>query len=143
MSFEDFLNWARQVEPTMEAGEQWYFKQAYDYAVNYAMLASAYLPDFQLKAYIYSLALHLIILTPLDTNTLFLKYFPSDDTTSLRLKNYGAFVSSVSDNTSSVSNFAYAGLANMSVGDAMLMLTPYGAFCKSINESLKNVIVVV
>lgn len=143
MSLQDFLQWARLREPTMQSGEQWYMQQSYDFAVKYASFADPFL-DRVKKEYIYSLTLHLIILTPIEGNPLFLKYFPSKNgEADLRLKNFATYASSVSDSTSSVSSLAFEGLANMSVGDAMLLMTPYGAMVKSFNDSLTHTMVVV
>lgn len=143
MNFQDFLAWAKLREPTMQEGEQWYMKQAYDFAVKYANLANPFLNNVK-KEYIYSLTLHLIILTPIAENPLFLKYFPNKNgEADLRLKNFATYASSVSDSTSSVSSLAFAGLANMNVGDAMLLMTPYGAMVKTFNDSLRFSMVVV
>ena len=142
MTFDKFLEFAENREALFkEIKDLPFVKSAFDYALKYTQNARFYFQEFQLEAYCFSLALHLIILTPLDTNPLFSKYFP--DNNDLRLKNIGSIIGSVSDSTSSVSNMAYEGLNNMSVGDAMLMMTSYGAFVKSLNDSLKNILVVV
>lgn len=141
MTFEGFLVYAEEVEPLFkDIKELPFVKRAYDYAYKYSQSARFYFQEFQLEAYCYSLALHLIILTPFKDNPLFSKYFPKGAEEE-RLKNYGTIIGSVSDSTSSVSNMAYDGLNNLSVGDAMLMMTPYGAFVKSLNDSFKNVLV--
>lgn len=146
MNFQEFLVWSKLREPLMQEGEKWYIQQAYDFAVKYQSFASPYLDSVK-REYVYNLTLHLIILTPLLENSLYKKYFlqnPNANATEaqMRLKNFASYASSVSDSTSSVSSLAFQGLNEMSVGDAMLILTPYGAFVKSLNDSLKHSIIV-
>lgn len=141
MNFEDFKEWLKLRE-TLADDAQPYIKECYDFAFNQGQIISNYLAPFQLKAYVYCLATHLIILTPNKTNiALHLKYFPNDknginETLAL-------IVGSVSNSTSSVSNVTYNGLQNLSLQDAMLSSTAYGLQVVAINEAFQVGVVVV
>ena len=141
ISFQDFLGWL-QLRENINNLDAPYLEECYNYAYNQGMVISQYLAPFQLQAYIYCLATHLIILTPNQDNlALHLKYFP-DDTSGVNGA-IGAIPSSVSNATSSVGIVAYAGLQNLDLRDAMLTSTPYGMEVASMSEGLSVGIVVV
>lgn len=141
MGYQDFLAWL-QLREELADSTQPYLEECYNYAYNQGSVVSQYLAPFQLKAYVYCLATHLIILTPNAENlALHLKYFP-DDTSGVNGA-LGAIPSSVSNSTSSVGIVAYEGLQNLSLKDAMLSSTPYGMEVASLSNSLSVGIVVV
>lgn len=141
MDFQDFLNWLKLRESIAD-DTQPYLKECFDYAYNQGMVVSNYLAPFQLKAYVYCLATHLIILTPNKENlALHQKYFPTDK--NLTNSNLLSVIGSVSNSVSSVSNIAYSGLQNLSLKDAMLTSTPYGMEVASMNEAFNVSIVMV
>lgn len=141
MNYQDFLAWL-QLRETLADSTQPYLEECYNYAYNQSMVISQYLAPFQLKAYVYCLATHLIILTPNTENlALHLKYFPDD--TSGANGAIGAIPSSVSNATSSVGIVSYAGLQNLDLKDAMLTSTPYGMEVASMSEGLSVGVVVV
>lgn len=137
LSYDDFLAWAKLRE-TIPDDTQPYLKECYEYAYNQGSIIAKYLAPFQLRAYVYCLALHLIILTPNTENiTLHKKYFPNG------IGTVGLVANSVSNGTSSVGAFAYKGLTDLKLRDAMLVSTPYGKEVASIDGSLSVGIVVV
>lgn len=141
MNYQDFLAWL-QLRETLADNTQPYLEECYNYAYNQGMVISQYLAPFQLKAYVYCLATHLIILTPNTENlALHLKYFP-DDTNGANGA-IGAIPSSVSNATSSVGIVTYAGLQNLDLKDAMLTSTPYGMEVASMSGGLSVGVVVV
>lgn len=137
MSFDDFLAWAKLRE-IIPDDTQPYLKECFEYALNQGNVISYYLAPFQLKAYVYCLALHLIILTPNEQNAdLHNKYFPDG------IGFVGLIGNSVSNGTSSVGTHAYKGLNDLTLNEAMLVSTPYGKEVASIQSSLRVGIVVV
>lgn len=141
MNYQDFLAWL-QLRETLADSNQPYLEECYNYAYNQGMIYKDYLAPFQLKAYVYCLATHLIILTPNTENlALHLKYFPNDKNGTN--SNLLSVIGSVSNSVSSVSNIAYAGLQNLNLKDAMLTSTPYGCEVASMQEAFSVGIVVV
>lgn len=137
MSFDDFLTWAKLRE-IIPDDSQPYLRECFEYAQNQGGVISYYLAPFQLKTYVYCLAMHLIILSPNDANSdLHSKYFPNG------IDFVGLVSNSVSNGTSSVGTHAYKGLNDLSLNDAMLVSTPYGKEVASMQNSLKVGIVVV
>lgn len=137
MKYEEFLNWAKLRENIAD-DTQPYLRECYDYAYKQGMVVSRFFAPFQLEAYIYCLAMHLIILTPNEENQdLNLKYFP--DGTGF----VGLISSSVSNGTSSVGTHAYKGLNELTLTQAMLVSTPYGKEVASMQSSLRVGIAVV
>lgn len=137
MKFEQFLAWAKLRE-NIPDDTQPYLRECYDYAYKQGMVISRFLAPFHLEAYIYCLAMHLIILTPNDANQeLNLKYFPDG------IDFVGLISSSVSNGTSSVGTHAYKGLNDLTLTQAMLVSTPYGKEVASLQNSLRVGIAVV
>lgn len=137
MKYEEFLKWAKLRENIVD-DTQPYLRECYDYAYKQGMVVSRFFAPFQLEAYIYCLAMHLIILTPNEENQdLNLKYFP--DGTGF----VGLISSSVSNGTSSVGTHAYKGLNELTLTQAMLVSTPYGKEVASMQSSLRVGIAVV
>lgn len=137
MSYDEFLAWAKLRENIAD-DSQAYLKECFDFAHSQGMLIAYYLAPFQLKTFIYCLALHYIILTPNDANIdLHKKYFPTG------IGAVGLIANSVSNSTSSVGAFAYKGLNDLSLNQAMLVSTPYGKEVATLNDSLKYSIAMV
>lgn len=136
MEYNDFIAWATRREPLIQ--DNWLSKECFDFALSSTKEVRQYLNPVNYISYVFSYALHLIIITPLETNGLYSKYFQDGNKLGL-----GIAVGSASDVDTSYSTLAYNSLQNMSFEEALNMETPYGAFCNTILQSLKNAIVVV
>lgn len=136
MEYSDFLAWAQKREPLIQ--DDWLSKECFNFALQSTQAVKQYLSPINYLSYVFSYALHLIIVTPLDTNDLYKKYFPNGNKLGL-----GIAVGSASDVDTSYSTLAYNALQNMSFEEALNIETPYGMYCNTILQSLRNAIVVV
>lgn len=131
MDFEEFKKKALLREPSLQVDSP-LVQQNFEYALNQESLIDEFLPPFLANSYIFNLALHYCILS--DTGELHKKYFPEDPTNS----NILSVVGSASNATSSLSNMQYKGLADLSIGEALLTGTPYGVMALNIQNSIQH-----